>query len=55
MRQRCPVVNAVKADMPRMQEAVPLKTSMCSYVFDQSPYVTRAMWGVAAKVCSAPC
>src|SRR6185369_9987262 len=42
------VVNAVKANMDRMQKALPEDISV-RFEFDQSPYVTRAMWGVAAE------
>src|SRR5215831_10481250 len=42
------VVNAVRAKLPDMQAAIPadIKVTM---EFDQSPYVTRAMWGVGAE------
>src|SRR5207245_5343643 len=39
------VVNAVKANMPRMQAAAGQDIKV-DFVFDQSPYVTRAMQGV---------
>ena len=42
------VVNALKAAMPRMQDALPQDVHL-RYVFDQSPYVTRAMWGVGGE------
>jgi multidrug efflux pump subunit AcrB len=42
------VVNAVKENLPRMQEAVPPDVHV-RFEFDQSPYVTRAMWGVASE------
>jgi multidrug efflux pump subunit AcrB len=42
------VVNAVKENLPRMQESVPPDVSV-RFDFDQSPYVTRAMWGVASE------
>src|SRR6476659_7245558 len=42
------VVNRVKAAMPAMQAALPDDISL-RFEFDQSPYVTRAMWGVATE------
>ena len=42
------VVNALKAAIPRMQDALPQDVHL-RYVFDQSPYVTRAMWGVGGE------
>src|SRR5262249_16136021 len=42
------VVNAVKNNMERMQNALPEDIEI-SFKFDQSPYVTRAMWGVATE------
>jgi multidrug efflux pump subunit AcrB len=42
------VVNAVKANLPRMQKALPEDVGI-RLVFDQSPYVTRAMWGVGTE------
>ncbi len=42
------VVNAVKANLPRMQETLPPDVKV-RFDFDQSPYVTRAMWGVASE------
>src|SRR5262249_47247541 len=39
------VVNAIKANMPKMQAAVPEDIHL-SFQFDQSPFVTRAMAGV---------
>src|SRR5262245_57547315 len=42
------VVNAVKDAMPRMQEALPPDIEI-SFEFDQSPHVTRAMWGVGTE------
>jgi multidrug efflux pump subunit AcrB len=42
------VVNAVKANLPRMQEALPPDVKV-RFEFDQSPYVTRAMWGVGSE------
>ncbi|HEX3313298.1 MAG TPA: efflux RND transporter permease subunit [Gemmataceae bacterium] len=42
------VVSAIKANLPRMQEALPSDCKV-SFEFDQSPYVTRAMWGVASE------
>ncbi len=40
------VVNEVKNNLPKMQAALPEDIKL-SYEFDQSPYVTRAMGGVA--------
>src|SRR5215813_14831830 len=42
------VVNEVKANLPRMQAAIPEDIKV-SFEFDQSPYVTRAMWGVGME------
>ena len=42
------VVNEVRANLPRMREAVPAEISV-DFVFDQSPYVTRAMWGISTE------
>jgi multidrug efflux pump subunit AcrB len=42
------VVNEVQANLQRMREAVPPEVDV-RFVFDQSPYVTRAMWGVGAE------
>jgi multidrug efflux pump subunit AcrB len=42
------VVNEVKANLPRMQAAIP-EDIRVDFVFDQSPYVTRAMWGVGIE------
>ena len=42
------VVSALKAAVPRMQDALPQDVHL-RYVFDQSPYVTRAMWGVGGE------
>jgi multidrug efflux pump subunit AcrB len=42
------VVNAVKENLPRMQETLPPDVKV-RFDFDQSPYVTRAMWGVASE------
>jgi multidrug efflux pump subunit AcrB len=39
------VVQAVKADLPRFQSVLPDDIEV-SYQFDQSPYVTRAIWGL---------
>src|SRR5205085_4685007 len=41
-------VNAVKANLPRMQAAIP-KDIKVNLEFDQSPYVTRALWGVGTE------
>jgi multidrug efflux pump subunit AcrB len=47
------VVNEVKANLPRFREAVPPEVDV-DFVFDQSPYVTRAMWhiGTEGLVCA---
>jgi multidrug efflux pump subunit AcrB len=42
------VVNAVKENLPKMQEALPEDVEI-RFVFDQSPYVTTAMWGVGTE------
>jgi multidrug efflux pump subunit AcrB len=42
------VVNEVKKNLPRMQAAIPEDIKV-SFEFDQSPYVTRAMWGVGLE------
>lgn len=42
------VVNEVKANLPRMQEAIPEDIKV-SFEFDQSPYVTGAIWGVGTE------
>ena len=42
------VVNEVKRNLPRMQKEIPEDISV-RFEFDQSPYVTRAMWGVATE------
>jgi multidrug efflux pump subunit AcrB len=42
------VVNAVKANMERMQRALPEDIDI-RLEFDQSPYVTRAIWGVGLE------
>lgn len=42
------VVNAVKADLPKIRAALPEDIKL-TFEFDQSPYVTRAMWGVASE------
>jgi multidrug efflux pump subunit AcrB len=42
------VVNAVKANLPNMRAAVPEDIDV-SFEFDQSPYVTRAIWGVGTE------
>ncbi|MGA2259185.1 MAG: efflux RND transporter permease subunit, partial [Thermoguttaceae bacterium] len=42
------VVNAVKAALPDMQAILPPDIHV-SYEFDQLPYVTRAIWGVAGE------
>jgi multidrug efflux pump subunit AcrB len=42
------VVNQVKANLPRMQAALPEDIHL-HFEFDQSPHVTGAMWGVASE------
>jgi multidrug efflux pump subunit AcrB len=42
------VVNAVRANLPRMQSAIPDDIRV-SFEFDQSPFVTRSMWGVGIE------
>ncbi len=42
------VVNEVKANLQRMREAVPPEVDV-RFVFDQSPYVTRAMWHIGTE------
>jgi multidrug efflux pump subunit AcrB len=42
------VVNAVKKNMPRMQAVLPPDMHV-RFVLDQSPFVTRAMWGVGSE------
>jgi multidrug efflux pump subunit AcrB len=42
------VVNAVKANLPNMQAAIPADINV-SFEFDQSPYVTRSIWGVGTE------
>jgi multidrug efflux pump subunit AcrB len=42
------VVNAVKDNIEKMQEALPADVHL-RFDFDQSPYVTRAMWGVGTE------
>ncbi len=48
------VVNEVKTNLTRMREAVPADISV-DFVFDQSPYVVRAMWGISTEglICAA--
>jgi multidrug efflux pump subunit AcrB len=48
------VVNAVKANLMRMQNALPEDVEI-RFEFDQSPYVTRAMWGVGAEGALGAC
>jgi multidrug efflux pump subunit AcrB len=45
------VVKTVKANLPRLQAAIPPELSdvKVKFEFDQSPYVTRAMWGVTLE------
>ncbi len=42
------VVNAVKENLSKMQAVLP-EDIRVSFEFDQSPYVTRAMWGVGIE------
>ena len=42
------VVNALKANLARMQEALPPDMHI-RFELDQSPFVTRAMWGVGGE------
>jgi multidrug efflux pump subunit AcrB len=42
------VVNEVKKTLPKMRAAIPEDIEV-NFEFDQSPYVTGAMWGVAAE------
>jgi multidrug efflux pump subunit AcrB len=42
------VVNALKANLPRMQEALPSDMHI-RFELDQSPFVTRAIWGVGSE------
>jgi multidrug efflux pump subunit AcrB len=42
------VVNEVKANLGRMQDVLPPDVHV-RFEFDQSPYVTRAMWGVGSE------
>jgi len=42
------VVNAVKQSLPQMQASLPDDIEL-RFEFDQSPYVTRAMWGVVSE------
>ena len=42
------VVNAVKAALPKMQDILPADVHV-RFEFDQSPYVTRSMWGLATE------
>ena len=42
------VINEVKKNLPKMQAAIPEDIEV-RFEFDQSPYVTRAVWGVATE------
>jgi multidrug efflux pump subunit AcrB len=42
------VVNAVKQKLPDMQASIPEDIKV-TFEFDQSPYVTRAIWGVGTE------
>lgn len=42
------VVDEVKKNLPRMREALPPDIDV-NFEFDQSPYVTRSMWGVGLE------
>lgn len=48
------VVHEVRANLQGMREAVPPDIDV-DFVFDQSPYVTRAMWGIGIEgsICAA--
>jgi multidrug efflux pump subunit AcrB len=48
------VVNEVRSSLSRMREAVPPGIDV-EFVFDQSPFVTRALWGIGAEglICAA--
>jgi multidrug efflux pump subunit AcrB len=48
------VVNELRANLSRMREAVPPDIDV-DFVFDQSPFVTRAMWGIGTEglICAA--
>jgi len=48
------VVNEVKANLPRMQAAIPDDIKV-SFDFDQSPYVTRAIQGVGIEALLGAC
>src|SRR5262249_38340995 len=39
------VVNEVRNNMPRMQAVIPRDITL-RFEFDQSPYITRALWGL---------
>jgi multidrug efflux pump subunit AcrB len=43
------VINEVKKNLPRMKSAMLFDDIDVSLKFDQSPYVTRALWGVATE------
>jgi multidrug efflux pump subunit AcrB len=47
------VVNEVRNNLPRMREAVPPDIEV-DFVFDQSPFVTRALWsiGIEGSICA---
>jgi multidrug efflux pump subunit AcrB len=42
------VVNAVKETLPKMRASLPEDIDL-RFEFDQSPYITRAMWGLVAE------
>ncbi len=42
------MVDEVKKNLPKMQDAIP-KDIEVRFEFDQSPYVTRAIWGVGTE------
>jgi multidrug efflux pump subunit AcrB len=48
------VVNAVKANLARMRSVLPEDISL-SFEFDQSPFVTRAIWGVGIEGALGAC
>jgi multidrug efflux pump subunit AcrB len=42
------VVNEVRRNLPKMQDAIPNDIEV-RFEFDQSPYVTRSMWGLSIE------
>ena len=45
------VVANIRRDIPKMQADLPSDIKV-SFEFDQSPYVTNSMWGVAIEAAS---